>query len=258
MTKDIVKIELKADVEEVVKSCVRIFGEARAEEVLNSLYKGTKLKKALAFLDELELAQEEVAKLDIDEINEMSEIEIDERGDSLMHKKVTKQEVENLDLHVDNDGIDALTDDRVVNSDHGIDNRENTLEYWMSNLKDEEIFDTPFKEVYTHLDNGAYPGVVVSVSRFYGQTKTFGNKVIPGGWRFVINVKMEPVYSKAEHRGYFLEVLPIYMSANAFKSYCDEVGWEFGNRESMRGKKVNIVVDVDQVKKSKTYFIQGK
>lgn len=258
--KELVDLKDTLDMQSMVTSCIKLFGSATTcDEVLAQIYDGKDLSKALELVDKLDLVQDLSREdIDVQEVIEMNEVEIDNNGDEIMKKQNKVVKVEELDMHIDNNGIDADVDTRVVTSDHGISKVENTLEYWMKNIKDDEIFDVPFKEVYTHLDNGAYPGTVVSVARFYGTTKTFENKVIPGGWRFVINVKMEPVYSKAEHRGWFLETLPIYMSPKAFLSYCEQMGWEFGDRKSMCGKAVNVMVDYDQVRKSKTYFLQGK
>ena len=253
--KNLIDLKKTMDKEQMVISCVKIFGSARANEILKKIYTGKELKDALNLLEKLDLMQD-VTK----EVLDVTEVQIDEEEDNIMKKQtkvVTK--VEELDLHIDNDGIDALPDTRVVNSDHGISNLDNTLEYWLQNAKDdEELEPVSFKEVYTHLDDGEYPGIVQSVARFYSDAKTFGNKVIPAGFRFVINVALQPAYSKAEHRGYIFKVVPVFMTFSSFKSFCDQNGWEFGNKESMIGNQVNMVIDYDEIKKSKIYFLIGK
>ena len=256
--KNLVDLKKVMDKEQMVISCIKIFGSARAEEVLQEIYAGDELADALRLLEKLDLMQDVTNEvLDVNEVNEIE----NESEEELMKKqtKVTKAEIEELDMHVDSDGIDALEDTRVVNSDHGISNLDNTLEYWLQNAKDdEELEPVSFKEIYMHLDNGEYPGIVQSVARFYSNAKTFGNKVIPAGFRFVVNVALQPAYSKAEHRGYIFQVVPVFMTFSSFKSFCDQYKWEFGNKESMIGNQVNMVIDYDEIRKSKRYFLKGE
>lgn len=256
--KDLVDLKKTMDINQMVISCIKLFGSARAEVILKKIYAGDELANALDLIEKLDLMQN--VTNEVIDVNEVNEIE-NESEDEIMKKqtKNTKAEIENLDMHVDNDGIDALQDTRVATSDHGISDLDNTLEYWLQNAKDDsELEPVSFKEVFNHFDKGEYPGIVQSVARFYSNAKSFGNKVIPAGFRFVVNVALQPIYSKAEHRGYILQVLPIFMTFNAFRSFCDQYKWQFGDKESMRGKAVNVVIDYDEIKKSNKYFLKGE
>ena len=182
------------------------------------------------------------------EVLEMTEIEVNEKGEEIMKKQNKVVKAEELDMHVDNDGIDAVQDNRVVNSDHGIDNRENNLDWWLIHAKNSEMKPVPFRDVLNHFDKGVYKGTIRNVYAYF----KFGQR------RFVVNVNLEPIYSTAEHRGYVFESCPVFLSFNQFESICNEKKWDFDDMEALKGQPVNIVIDYDETRKSNTYFLQGK
>lgn len=247
--KDLVEVKKMLDIESMVTSCVKIFGSARAAEVLTELYQGKELTKALELLEKLDLMQDVIQEdVDVQEVIEMNEVEIDNNGDEIMKKQNKVVKAEELDMHIDNNGIDADIDTRVVNSDHGIGKEENNLEWWLMHAKNSEMKPVPFRDVVNHFDKGVYKGTVRNVYAYF----KFGQR------RFVVNVNLEPIYSTAEHRGYVFESCPVFLSFNQFESICNELGWDFDDMESVKGKPVNIVIDYNQATKSNTYFLQGK
>lgn len=246
--KDLVDLKKSLDIDQMVTSCIKIFGSARAEEVLGQIYTGSEYKKSLDLLEKLDLMTFE-EQLDVNEVLEMEELTIDDvQGDNIMKKQTKVVKAEELDMHIDNDGIDAVQDTRVVTSDHGIDNRENNLEWWLMHAKNSEMKPVPFRDVLNHFDKGVYKGTVRNVYAYF----KFGQR------RFVVNVNLEPIYSTAEHRGYVFESCPVFMSFNQFESICNEKKWDFDDMEALKGQPVNIVIDYDETRKSNTYFLQGK
>lgn len=243
--KDLIDLKSSLDVEQMVISCIKVFGSARAEEVLQEIYAGDELANALVLLEKLDLMQD--VTNEVADVQDVEEIE-NESEEYIMKKQNKNTKAEVLDMHVDNDGIDAVQDTRVVESDHGIDNRENNLEWWLMHAKNSEMKPVPFRDVLNHFDKGVYKGTVRNVYAYF----KFGQR------RFVVNVNLEPIYSTAEHRGYVFESCPVFMSFNQFESICNELGWDFDDMEAVKGKPVNIVVDYDETRKSNTYFLQGK
>ena len=243
--KDLIDLKSSLDVEQMVISCIKVFGSARAEEVLQEIYAGDELANALVLLEKLDLMQD--VTNEVMDVNDVEEIE-NESEEYIMKKQNKNTKAEVLDMHVDNDGIDAVQDTRVVVSDHGISNTENNLEWWLMHAKNSEMKPVPFHDVINHFDKGVYKGTVRNVYAYF----KFGQR------RFVVNVNLEPIYSVAEHRGYVFESCPVFLSFNQFESICNELGWDFDNMEEVKGKPVNIVIDYNETTKSNTYFIQGK
>lgn len=241
----VVKVE-GMEVEDVVKSCVKLFGSARAEEVLPGIYEGQDLEDALSMLADMELADDasQEATVSADEELEMEKIEVNEQGEEIMAKKQIK------DKELEFDGIDALEDTRTVEHDSGVDNSENNLEYWLLHVKNEDAEPVPFRDIVNKLDDGAYKGTVRNVSRFYSDKM--------GQFRIVINVNLPPVYCMAEHRGYFIQSCPLFMSLTQYRSICEEMGWDYNDMKSVSGDDVTIVVDTNETTKRKQYFIQTK
>lgn len=248
--KDLVDLKSSLDMQSVVTSCIKLFGSARTrDEILAQIYSDNELNKSLELVDKLDLVQDVNKEvLDVNEVIEMSEIEVNEKGDEIMKKQNKVVKVEELDMHIDNDGIDAVQDTRVVTSDHGIDNRENNLEWWLMHAKNSEMKPVPFRDVLNHFDKGVYKGTIRNVYAYF----KFGQR------RFVVNVNLEPIYSTAEHRGYVFESCPVFLSFNQFESICNEKKWDFDDMEALKGQPVNIVIDYDETRKSNTYFLQGK
>lgn len=242
----VVKVE-GMEVEDVVKSCVKLFGSARAEEVLPGIYEGQDLEDALSMLADMELAddvsQEEAVS--IDEELEMEKIEVNEQGEEIMTKKQIKEK------ELDFDGIDAAEDTRTVEHDSGADNTENNLAYWLSNVTNEEAEDAvQFKNIVNKVDDGVYKGTVRSVNRFYSDKM--------GQFRIVINVNLPPVYCTAEHKGYFIQPVPFFMSLTQYRGICEDMGWDFNDMKSVAGDDIKIVVATEDKAKGKYYFIQRK
>ena len=247
--KELVNLKEIMSKEDLVTSCIKLFGSARTTEILPQIYSDNELLQALDLVDKLDLVQDvNKEEVDVNEVLEMTEIEVNEKGEEIMKKQNKVVKAEELDMHIDNNGIDAAQDTRVVESDHGIDNRENNLEWWLMHAKNSEMKPVPFRDVLNHFDKGVYKGTVRNVYAYF----KFGQR------RFVVNVNLEPIYSTAEHRGYVFESCPVFMSFNQFESICNELGWDFDDMEAVKGKPVNIVVDYDETRKSNTYFLQGK
>lgn len=256
--KKLVELKKLMPMQDMVVSCIKLFGEVKASAVLKKIYKGKELAQALAILQskENEITFEECKeeKVAFDELEGMNEVEINDKGDEVMAKKQTKavkiQELEDaLDMHIDNDGIDALEDTRVVNSDHGVDNSEDNLEWWLMHAKNSEMKPVPFRDVINKFEKGTYAGTVRNVYPYF----KFGQR------RFVINIALEPIYSKAEHRGYVFESCPVFLGFQQYESICNELGWDFDDMQSVKGNPVNIcITEYDEEKGSRSYFIQGK
>ena len=243
--KDLIDLKKNVDVEQMVISCIKVFGSAKAEEVLQEIYAGDELANALVLLEKLDLMQD--VTNEVIDVQDVEEIE-NESEEYIMKKQNKNTKAEVLDMHIDNDGIDAVQDTRVVVSDHGIDNRENNLEWWLLHAKNSEMKPVPFRDYLNHFDKGVYKGTVRNVYAYF----KFGQR------RFVVNVALEPIYSTAEHRGYVFESCPVFLSFNQFESICEELGWDFDDMDAMKGKQVNIVIDYNDATKSNTYFLQGK
>lgn len=247
--KELVNLKEMMSKEDLVTSCIKLFGSARTTEILPQIYSDNELLQALELVDKLDLVQD-VNKEDVDvnEVLEMTEIEVNEKGEEIMKKQNKVVKAEELDMHIDNDGIDALPDNRVVNSDHGVDNTENNLEWWMLHAKRSERIPVEFRDYINHFDKGVYPGTIRNIYDYFKDGKP----------RVVVNVNLEPIYSTAEHRGYVIKNCPVFLSLDQFVSICDEFGWDVDDTKGFVDKKVKIVIDYDKTRKSNTYFLQGK
>jgi hypothetical protein len=250
--KSVAKLDLKESVEDITRSCVKMFGDERAKEVLEKIYKGAKLKKALKELEKIdnEIRKEDIGNedgVDINEVLEMNEIETNEQGEEIMTRKNVK-EIE--DVEIKHNGVDAMKDTRELVSDHGRDNKENTLQNWYQNAKNSELMPVYLKDVVNELDAGTViNGSVVRVCRFLDR---FGKT------RFAVNIQLQAIYSEKNHRGYLFETTAIYLEFKQFQAYCEEVKWNFDDMKEMRGEEVKIAIAYDADKKSNTYFLQSK